>query len=122
MRRCLSGADRIAWRWCNTRPVPRRGRTILGKELPYEPKEAKKVVEQTRSFIGRIYANEVVLDGPFKPLELEAILFLMRNRPAPPDDAIAFPRAASKFNEDTSIFDDKIVDVLARRGCQNSLL
>lgn len=47
--------------------------------------EAKKVVEQTRSFIGRIYAHEVVLDGPFKPLELEAILFLMRNRPAPPD-------------------------------------
>jgi hypothetical protein len=47
--------------------------------------EAKKVVEQTRSFICRIFANEVVLDGPFKPLELEAILFLMRNRPAPPE-------------------------------------
>jgi hypothetical protein len=47
--------------------------------------EAKKVVEQTRSFIGRIYAHEVVLDGPFKPIELEAILFLMRNRPAPPE-------------------------------------
>ncbi len=27
--------------------------------------EAKKVIEQTRSFIGRIYAHEVVLDGPF---------------------------------------------------------
>jgi hypothetical protein len=47
--------------------------------------EAKKVVEQTRSFIGRIFAQEVVLDGPFKPQELEAILFLMRNRPAPPE-------------------------------------
>src|ERR1017187_6194978 len=47
--------------------------------------EAKKVVEQTRSFVGRIFANEVVLDGPFKPLELEAILFIMRNRPAPPE-------------------------------------
>ena len=29
---------------------------------------------------------------------------------------------ASKFKEDTPTFDDKIVDVLARRGCQNSLL
>jgi hypothetical protein len=47
--------------------------------------EAKKVLEQTRSFIGRIFADEVVLDGPFKPQELEAILFLMRNRPAPPE-------------------------------------
>jgi hypothetical protein len=47
--------------------------------------EAKKVIEQTRSFIGRIKADEVMLDGPFKPLELEAILFLMRNRPAPPE-------------------------------------
>jgi hypothetical protein len=47
--------------------------------------EAKKVIEQTRSFIGRINAHEVVLDGPFKPLELEAILFIMRNRPAPPE-------------------------------------
>jgi hypothetical protein len=47
--------------------------------------EAKKVIEQTRSFIGRINAHEVVLDGPFKPVELEAILFIMRNRPAPPE-------------------------------------
>jgi hypothetical protein len=43
------------------------------------------VARALRSFIGRIFANEVVLDGPFKPLELEAILFLMRNRPAPPE-------------------------------------
>lgn len=47
--------------------------------------EAKKLVEQPRSFISRIFANEVVLDGPLKALELEAILFLMRNRPAPPE-------------------------------------
>jgi hypothetical protein len=53
--------------------------------------EAKKVVEQTRSFIGRIFANEVVLDGPFKRLELEAILFLMRNRPAPPERCHSLP-------------------------------
>jgi hypothetical protein len=44
--------------------------------------EAKKVVEQTRSFIGRIYAHEAVPDGPFKAAKLEAILFLMRNWPA----------------------------------------
>jgi hypothetical protein len=46
--------------------------------------EAKKVIQETRSFIGLVYAHEVVLDGKFKPQELEAILFVMRNRPAPP--------------------------------------
>jgi hypothetical protein len=46
--------------------------------------EALKFVQQTRSFIGKIYSDEVVLDGKFKPEELEAILFVMRNRPAPP--------------------------------------
>jgi hypothetical protein len=46
--------------------------------------EALKLVQQTRSFIGTIYSHEVVLDGKFKPVELEAILFVMRNRPAPP--------------------------------------
>jgi hypothetical protein len=46
--------------------------------------EALKVVQQTRSFVGKIYAHEVVLDGKFKPHELEAVLFVMRNRPAPP--------------------------------------
>jgi|HubBroStandDraft_1064217.scaffolds.fasta_scaffold3835000_1 hypothetical protein len=47
--------------------------------------EAKKIVEQTRSFIGRIFPDQVVLDGTFKPAELEAILFLMRNRRALPE-------------------------------------
>jgi hypothetical protein len=47
--------------------------------------EAKRLIEQTHSFIGRIHATEVVLDGKFKPEELEAILFVMRNRPAPPE-------------------------------------
>jgi hypothetical protein len=46
--------------------------------------EALRFVQQTRSFIGKIYSHEVVLDGKFKPEELEAILFVMRNRPAPP--------------------------------------
>jgi hypothetical protein len=46
--------------------------------------EAKKLIQQTRSFIGTIYSQEVVLDGRFKPQELDAILFVMRNRPAPP--------------------------------------
>ncbi len=43
--------------------------------------EAEKILQKTRSFIGAIQADRVVLDGPFKPQELEAILFLMRNRP-----------------------------------------
>jgi hypothetical protein len=60
-----------------------QGSSVWSRAMTTE--EAKKVIEQTRSFIGRIYAHEVVLDGPFKPLELEAILFLMRNRPAPHD-------------------------------------
>ena len=46
--------------------------------------EALKLIQQTRSFIGTIYAHEVVLDGKFKPQELEAVLFVMNNRPAPP--------------------------------------
>jgi hypothetical protein len=46
--------------------------------------EALALIQQTRSFIGTIYSHEVVLDGKFKPQELEAILFVMRNRPAPP--------------------------------------
>jgi hypothetical protein len=46
--------------------------------------EALQLIQQTRSFIGTIYAHEVVLDGKFKPQEVEAILFVMRNRPAPP--------------------------------------
>lgn len=51
--------------------------------------EAKKVIQETRSFIGIIYSHEVVLDGKFKPQELEAILFVMRNRPAPPYETSA---------------------------------
>ena len=47
--------------------------------------EAKRIIEQTRSFVGRIHPDEVVLDGKFKPEELEAILFLMRNRLGPPE-------------------------------------
>jgi hypothetical protein len=46
--------------------------------------EALALIQQTRSFIGKIYSSEVVLDGKFKPQELEAIVFVMRNRPAPP--------------------------------------
>jgi hypothetical protein len=51
--------------------------------------EAKKVIQETGSFIGIIYSHEVVLDGKFKPRELEAILFVMRNRPAPPYETSA---------------------------------
>jgi hypothetical protein len=36
--------------------------------------EALTLIQQTRSFIGTIYSTEVVLDGKFKPPELEAIL------------------------------------------------
>jgi hypothetical protein len=46
--------------------------------------EAKKLIQETRAFIGTIYSSEVVLDGKFKVQELEAIVFVMRNRPAPP--------------------------------------
>jgi hypothetical protein len=46
--------------------------------------EELTLIQQTRSFIGTIYSTEVVLDGEFKPQELEAISFVMRNRPAPP--------------------------------------
>jgi hypothetical protein len=46
--------------------------------------EAKRLIQQTRSFIGTIYSNEVVLDGKVKLQELEAIVFVMQNRPAPP--------------------------------------
>jgi hypothetical protein len=46
--------------------------------------DALKLIQKTRSFIGTIYSNEVVLDGKFSPQELEAIVFVMRNRPAPP--------------------------------------
>jgi hypothetical protein len=46
--------------------------------------EALKVIQLTRSFIGTIYSHEVVLDGKFNPQEVEAVLFVMRNRPAPP--------------------------------------
>ncbi len=42
--------------------------------------EAIAIVEKSRSFIGTIEADRVVLDGPFSQAELEAILFLMRNR------------------------------------------
>jgi hypothetical protein len=46
--------------------------------------EALAIVQGTRSFVGTIEAESVVLDGPFRPEELEAILFLMRNRPLRP--------------------------------------
>jgi len=51
--------------------------------------EAKKVIQETRSLIGTIYSQQVVLDGKFKAQELEAILFVMRNRPAPPYETSA---------------------------------
>jgi hypothetical protein len=44
--------------------------------------EAEKILEGIRAFVGTIYADRVVLDGPFKRQELEAILVLMRDRPA----------------------------------------
>lgn len=46
--------------------------------------EALSIIEKTRSFVGTIESERVVLDGPFRPEELEAILFLMRNRPLRP--------------------------------------
>jgi hypothetical protein len=46
--------------------------------------EAVSIIEKTRSFVGTIEAERVILDGPFRPAELEAILFLMRNRPHRP--------------------------------------
>jgi hypothetical protein len=42
--------------------------------------EAVAIIERTLSFVGTIETDQVVLDGAFKPEELEAILFLMRNR------------------------------------------
>ena len=62
-------------------------RTILEKSMTLE--EAKQIIQQTRSFIGTIYSQQVVLDGSFNPQELEAILFVMRNRPAPPYETSA---------------------------------
>jgi hypothetical protein len=56
---------------------------VLGEEL-MTLEEAKRLIQQTPSFIGTIYSNEVVLDGKFTVQELEAIVFVMRNRPAPP--------------------------------------
>ena len=46
--------------------------------------EATTIVQKTRSFVGTIETTRVVLDGPFTPEELEAILYLMRNRPLRP--------------------------------------
>lgn len=65
-----------------------RSSNDIGEEL-MTLEEAKQLIQQTRSFIGRIYSHEVVLDGPFNPQELEAILFVMRNRPAPPYETSA---------------------------------
>jgi hypothetical protein len=56
----------------------------LGQEDLMTLDEALNLIRETRSFIGTIYSNEVVLDGKFNPQELEAIVFVMRNRPAPP--------------------------------------
>jgi hypothetical protein len=46
--------------------------------------EAVAIIERTRCSVGTIEAERVVLDGSFRPEELEAILFLMRNRPLRP--------------------------------------
>ena len=46
--------------------------------------EAVAIVERTRPFIGTIEAERVVLDGPFRPEELEAIVYLMKHRPLRP--------------------------------------
>jgi len=50
------------------------------KEFPMTYEEAVAIIQSTRSFIGTIEPESVVLDGPFRAEELEAILFLMRNR------------------------------------------
>jgi hypothetical protein len=42
--------------------------------------QAEKMLAATRAFIGEIQADRVVLDGQFRANELEAVLFLMRNR------------------------------------------
>ena len=47
--------------------------------------EAERILADTRSFVGLIYGDKVVLDGSFKPEELQAILLLMRERPATPE-------------------------------------
>ena len=47
--------------------------------------EARKILAATRSFVGVINGDKVVLDGSFKPQELEALLFLMRNHPTQPE-------------------------------------
>jgi hypothetical protein len=47
--------------------------------------KAEKILADTRSFVGEIRGDRVVWDGSFKLLELEAILFLMRNCPAVPE-------------------------------------
>jgi hypothetical protein len=47
--------------------------------------EARKILADTRSFVGVIQGDKVVLDGSFKPRELEALLFLMRNHPTAPE-------------------------------------
>lgn len=54
--------------------------TATRKEFPVTAEKALEIVQRTRSFIGTIEPESVVLDGPFRPEELEAILFLMRNR------------------------------------------
>ena len=47
--------------------------------------EAQTILNETRAFITEIQSDRVVLLGPFKPLELEAVLVLMRNQPMPPN-------------------------------------
>ena len=46
--------------------------------------EAVAIVERTRSFVGTIEGSASRVGRPFMPEELEAILFLMRNRPLRP--------------------------------------
>ena len=36
--------------------------------------EALTLIQQNRSFVGTIYSTELMLDGTFKPQELQAIL------------------------------------------------
>jgi hypothetical protein len=67
-----------------TVPLISLGQRQIQEKGPMTLEEALTLIQQTRSFIGTIYSHEVVLDGKFKPQELEAILFVMRNRPAPP--------------------------------------
>lgn len=59
--------------------------SVGGMKEQMTVQEAPKILAATRSFVGVIQGDKVVLHGSFNPLELEAVLFLMRNHPTPPE-------------------------------------